>query len=273
MAKASEQKADTFLRMLVVGDSGTGKTGALLSLIQAGYNIRMLDFDAGAESLVQLINRHCPERIDQFDYIQLRDNFVPDPQLGAKPKGVPVAYTRGVKFLNKWDDDSTPSEWGHKTIFVLDTLTTFGRAAFLWAQAMNPQSNSGKRANGLQWYGTAQDSIRNVLDLLTSRQFHAHVLILSHLQLVEMDEGVNQLQVTAIGKALGADLPKIFNNMVQVTKTGSGDNVKRTIQTVPTPLLDLKTVAPWLLERRLPLETGLATIFEQLLPVAGEDSK
>lgn len=268
MAKASTLSSTSRIRTLLVGDSGTGKTGALLSLIQAGYKIRMLDYDNGAESLIQLINRHCPERLDQFDVITLRDKFQSDPVRGIKPKGTPVAYTKGIKFLNKWDDDSTPSEWGDDTIFVLDSLTSFGRAAFLWAQALNATSKDPR-----QWYGAAQDSIKNVLDLLTSAEFGPHVIVISHVQLVETEEGRNQYQVTSIGKALGADIPKVFNNMVQATKSGSGDNVKRQIETQPTALLDLKLVAPWLVDRRLPLEKGMATIFEKLLGRPGPDAK
>ena len=256
MAKASQHEEDTFFRTLFVGDSGTGKTGALLSLIKEGYEIRMLDMDGGAESLVQLIKHECPERLDQFDYIQLRDDFQSHPSKGLSLKGPAKAYTRAIKYLNKWDDDSIPAEWGPNTVFVLDTLTSFGRAAFLWAQSLNPTAKDPR-----QWYGASQDSIRTVLDLLTSVNFKTNVIVSSHLQFIEKDGAPLQQQVTAIGKALGADIPKVFNNMLLASKTGTGDNVKRVIETRPTALLDVKTVAPWLFDRKLPLETGLATIF------------
>jgi hypothetical protein len=256
MAKASEQIADPYFRTLLVGDSGTGKTGALLSLIEAGYEIRMLDMDGGAASLVQLIKHHCPERLNQFDYIVLRDEFQSHPSKGLSLKGPARAYPQAIKFLGKWDDGSTPSEWGENTVFVLDTLTTFGRAAFLWAQSLQPAAKDPR-----QWYGAAQDSIKTVLDLLTSVNFQAHVIVSSHLQLIEPENGRMFQQVTAIGKALGGDIPKVFNNLLLASKTGSGENIKRVIETVPNPMLDVKTVAPWLFEKKLPLETGLATIF------------
>lgn len=262
--KATEQSDPLFFKALYVGDSGTGKTGSLLSLIEAGYNIRMLDFDNGADSLVQLIKHKCPERLGQFDYITLRDKFKADTIHGIKLDGHAKAYKSGIKFLNKWDDESLPSEWGENTIFVLDTLSSFGRAAFLWAQSLNPLSAAGKKADGRQWYGTAQDSIRIVLDLLTANEFRCHVLVNSHVQLIELSEGVYKGQVSSIGKALGGDLPKVFNTMIQAETTGTGDAIRRTIITKPTNLLDLKTTIPWALEKKLPLESGMATIFEKV---------
>ena len=255
MAKASTQTDDEFFKTLFVGDSGTGKTGALLSLIQAGYNVRMLDYDGGAVSLTNLIRQHCPERINQFDYIMLRDKFQAHPSKGLGLKGPARAYTQGLKYLNTWDDDSIPAEWGDNTIFVLDTLTSFGRAAFLWAQSLNPTAKDPR-----QWYGAAQDSIKTFLDLVTSKEFKCHVFINSHLQIAH--ESSPKLQITAIGKALGGEVPKVFNNMLIATLTGTGDNIKRQIETMPTALVDAKTASPWLFDKKLPLETGLATIFK-----------
>lgn len=260
MGKATEQTSDKFFRTLLVGDSGTGKTGALISLIKAGYEIRMLDYDNGHETLVQLIKKECPERLGQLDYIALRDKFQAHPSKGIGLLGPATAYPRGIKYLNKWDDDSKPAEWGSNTVFVLDTLTSFGRAAYLWAQSLNPTAKEPR-----QWYGTAQDSVKTVLDLLTSEAFQSHVIISSHLQYIEPENGPTKQQVTAIGKALGGDIPKVFNNLLLASTSGTGDNVKRYIETRPNPLLDVKTVAPWLVDKKLPLETGLATIFEKFL--------
>ena len=246
--------ADSFFRSLFVGDSGTGKTGALLSLIEAGYKIKMLDMDGGAETLVQLIKHNCPERLDQFDYIVLRDKFQAHPSKGLSLKGPARAYPQALKYLTKWDDDASPAEWGHDTVFCLDTLSSFGRSSFLWAQSLNPSAKDPR-----QWYGAAQDSVRTVLDLLTSQEFKTNVLINSHLQF-ESDASTKK-QVTAIGKALGGDIPKVFNNLLLASKSGTGDNVKRQIETRPTAEVDAKTVAPWLFDKKLPLETGLATIF------------
>ncbi len=52
--------------------------------------------------------------------------------------------------------------------------------------------------------------------------------------------------------------------MLLAERSGSGTNVKRTIQTLPTALIDLKNPAPFKLDTTLPLESGLATVFKTL---------
>src|SRR4051812_44359341 len=47
---ANHQSAKT-TKLLLMGDSGTGKTGALASLADAGFNLRILDFDNGIDAL------------------------------------------------------------------------------------------------------------------------------------------------------------------------------------------------------------------------------
>jgi hypothetical protein len=254
--KASERPANQFLKLLYIGNSGTGKTGSLASLVEEGYNLRILDMDNGMAALLHHLD---PKLHDKVDSQTFRDKFVADPVKGLRIAGQPKAYTNALKALNKWDDDSIPSEWGPDTIFVLDSLTAFGRAAFHWAKGMNPTAKDGR-----QWYGTAQESIKTVLELLTDEEFKAHVIVVSHIQAVTNEEGALLYeQVSSIGKALGGDIPKYFNTMIAAGKRGAGDNVKRTILTTPTNTLDLKIPAE--LEKTLPLETGMATIFSSLL--------
>lgn len=259
MAKLSENKSSEFKKMLYIGASGTGKTGSLTSLVKAGYNLRILDMDNGVETLAAYVKRECPDLIDNVDVQSYRDKFKADQLKGITVDGAPKAYTNAIKALNKWDDGTTPSEWGAQTVFVLDTLTTFSRAAFLWAQGMNPSAKDPR-----QWFGQAQESVRTVLELLTSSEFRAHVIVISHIDLVEQSDGTTKGYASSIGKALGPQLAKYFNTLILAESRGSGENVKRTIQTVPTSLVDLKNPKPFDVPKSLPLETGLATLFEKL---------
>lgn len=257
--KASEHDPSEFVKFLYIGDSGTGKTGSLVSLLEAGYEIKMLDMDSGIGTLIQYAKEAGPDVFDRIDYQSFRDKFtVRNGEL--KPKGTPRAYVDALKALEKWDDDSDPAEWGSKTIFVLDSLTAFSRAAFLWAQGMNPTSKDPR-----QWYGAAQDSVRTAISMLTSEDFRANVIVISHVSLQELPDGSTKGYTSAIGKALGPQIPQFFNTLLLAESRGSGEKVRRTIQTMPTALIDLKAAVPaGKLERSLPLETGLATVFEQL---------
>ena len=47
MGKLSAISATAPIKLLYIGDSGSGKTGSLASLVKDGYKIRILDYDSG----------------------------------------------------------------------------------------------------------------------------------------------------------------------------------------------------------------------------------
>ena len=51
MANIKTHKSAEYTKLMLVGDSGSGKTTALASLANAGYNLRILDFDDGLSIL------------------------------------------------------------------------------------------------------------------------------------------------------------------------------------------------------------------------------
>jgi hypothetical protein len=51
--------------------------------------------------------------------------------------------------------------------------------------------------------------------------------------------------------------------MIQAEVTGTGNNLKRELRTLPTGIVDLK-IPPLGVPAKLPLETGLAEIFTAL---------
>lgn len=261
MAKASQQSNEPkAVRALYIGDSGSGKTGSLISLLQAGYNIRMLDLDNNSDSLVNLCKHVDPSLLDKLDIVQSRDKFRASQYAGLEVAGQPKAWVDALKYLNKWDDGSVMSEWDSNTIFVLDTLTSAGRAAFHWARGMAPTAKDPR-----QWYAAGQESLKTMLELLTSPDFKCHILVLSHIDIIEKDDGSTKGYASSLGKALGPQIAKVFPTLIMAETKGSGNNVKRTITTRPTMMVDLKNPVPWAMEERYPLETGMASIFKVLL--------
>jgi hypothetical protein len=261
MAKAStESLVGKPVRALYIGDSGAGKTGSLISLLQAGYTIRMLDLDNNADSLIRLCQHFDPKLLEKLDIISVRDKFRSSVMTGLEVSGQPKAWVDALKYLNKWDDGTSISEWDRKTIFVLDTMTSAGRAAFHWAKGMNPAAKDPR-----QWYAAGQDSLKTMLELLTSPDWNCHVLVLSHIDLIERDDGTTKGYASSLGKALGPQIAKVFPTLIMAESKGAGTNVTRTIVTRPTTLVDLKNPVPFAMEARYPLETGMATIFKTLL--------
>ena len=259
MPKASTYAASSFVKLLFVGNSGAGKTGALTPLVQAGYDLKIIDLDSGLDALIYHVGAADPKLLDKIEYVSFRDPMKMTPQ-GPKVAGTPKAYVNALSALERWpEDESDPSAWGEKTVLVVDSLTNVGRAAFQWARAMNPTSKDPR-----QWYKTAQDLIEDLIANLTSDSFRTNVIVISHIDIYEASDGRVRGVASSIGKALGPKLPRFFNTMILSETTGSGKNVKRTIKTFPTALLDLKNPAPMKIDAEYPLETGLTTIFEKL---------
>lgn len=251
MPTLDEHAASEHTKIIYIGDSGTGKTGSLVSLLQVGYNLRILDMDNGLSALVQYAKLAGCD-LSKVEYATFRDNYRATPQ-GPMIKGQPKAFTGALTQLTQWSEIEDPMG-----ITVIDSLTAFGKAAFAWARGMNPGAKDPR-----QWYGTSQAGVEDTLAMLSGPDYKQHVIIISHVNYKELVEGVNKGHVSSIGTALGPKIPMYFDIMVLAEASGSGRNVRRKIKTLPTGVIDLKMPNPKV-EAELPLETGLATIFAQL---------
>lgn len=258
MASLSNHQSSQFTKLIYIGDSGTGKTGSLVSLVQDGYKLRVLDFDNGLDALVAWINKECPDKITQVDFETVRDKYKSGPG-GPTVAGQAKAFVDGLKLMEKWTDETDPAEWGEDTIFVLDSLTSFGKAAFEWAKGMNPTAKDPR-----QWYFSAQQAVENTIALLTGEPFHSNVIVISHINYRELQDGTTKGYTNAVGSALGPKLALYVNTLVLAESSGSGKNVHRKIKTVPTTTIDLKTPAPFKIESELDLGTGMSEIFKML---------
>ncbi len=243
-------------KLLLIGDSGTGKTGALASLVEAGYRVRILDMDNKVENgiLPQVLKQRCPAKMSSVDFEPLRDKYKSS-ALGYIADGVPQAYTKALALLDKWSDGTLPKDWGPQSILVLDSLTFFADAAFNWAKSMNPSAKDPR-----QWYGVAQDGVEHTLAVLTAASFNTNVVVISHVSWQSRPDGTMKGFPSSVGQALGPTIPAYFDNMA-LCQTVAG---KRIIQTAPTALVDLKNPASFRMAPSLPIETGLADFFKTL---------
>lgn len=261
MPSLTEHKSSTITKLLLIGDSGSGKTGSLVSLIEAGYRLRILDLDNGLDSLVAFARHQCPDKLVNVEYETRRDKYKSTPS-GPIVAGMPKAFTQSMSLMTKWSDESDPAEWGSECIFVLDSLTALGRVAFEWAKGMNPTVKDPR-----QWFYTAQRAVEDVIALLSSEAFNTNVIIISHITYLELADGTQRGYPSAIGTALSKHVAKYFNTLVLCQSTGSGTNVKRRLHTLPTSLIDLKNPAPFRMEAAYDIGDGMAKIFETLRSV------
>jgi hypothetical protein len=277
MPSISQHQSLDLVKGLVLGDAGAGKTGGLLSLVKAGYKLRIYDFDNLLGSLTQLVLKECPELADNVKFQTFTDKMkgvdMPLIMNGGSAKvmpfvsGTPDAFVRGLKQLNHWkytdpeskevEDLGNPAEWGKDTIVVIDTLTTVSAAAFRYAQAMNP---AGKEQQA--YYFSAQQMVTNLISLLCSKDFATNVLVLAHINYDKNHMEITKGFPRSIGSALNDQIAAYFNCVLAVESQGSGAAVKRQIRTNSTGIVDLKNPVSFKVPDTLPLETGLATFFK-----------
>lgn len=268
MPTLNKHQSNEYTKLLIEGDSGSGKTGALTSLVREGYKLRILDMDNGLETLKQFILKECPEKIENVEFRTLRDKRKASP-LGAVIEGQPKAFISALTMLDRWrykdgegneTDLGVPAEWGSDCILVIDSLTFLSDAAFDFREPLTPKSSQGKY-DVRAVYKDAQDAVENVLALLTSESFRTNVIVISHIRYVDNPDGTKKGYPTAVGSALSPQIPRYFNS-VALCQTSAGG--KRTIQTVATAMIDLKNPKPFAMAPSYPIETGLADFFKVL---------
>lgn len=257
MPTADQHQSSEYIKLMYIGDSGTGKTGSLVSLLQAGYAFKVLDMDAGLGYFINEAHRlQLSKELSLVEYETYRDRYVTTPA-GLMIKGTPKAFTNGLAKMTEWGEIVDP-----KMIFVLDSLSAFGKACYEWAKFMNPTSKDPR-----QWYHLAQQAVEATIANLTNPEFKMNVIVISHVNYKEVTEGVHKGYANSIGTALGPIIPRYFDTMLLAESSGSGKTTKRRIKTMPTGMIDLKIAIPEF-DAELPLETGMATVFEKLKKAA-----
>jgi hypothetical protein len=263
MPKASEHSSSSIQKLLFLGDSGSGKTTCLYSLLQAGYKLRIFDFDNLLSPLISITRSKSPELIDNIEFMSFRDEMTTTAFGPVVPN--PRAFVEGLKSFDKWEDGSKPKEWGPDYVCVLDSLTTYSRAAMFWGRGMQGAATMAegvpmKGYDPRQAFFAAQQAVMNTIALLTSDSFHCNVVVIAHIKYLEQD-GVTKGYPLSIGTAISPEIATYFPTVALATK----NNNKRVIKTRSTNMFDLKNPRAFDREfaEELLMDTGLAQYFER----------
>lgn len=251
MPTLDNHASSLYVKLLYIGDSSSGKTGSLVSLLADGYSMRILDMDNGLTALKQY-GRIAGADLSKIEYATYRDELRMTPN-GPMPKGSAKAFSDAMAKLTEWSEIDDPM-----SITVIDSLTFLGKSAMAWAKGMNPTAKDPR-----QWFYAAQQAVESVLALLTNESYKQNVIVISHVNYKEVMEGVHRGYPSAVGSALGPTIASYFDTLILAEASGSGTNVRRRIKTLPTGVIDLKMPTASV-DKELPLETGLSTIFAQL---------
>lgn len=268
MPKLSQRKEESPVKMMVIGDSGTGKTGALESLVRAGYKLKIVDFDNGLDYLQEALS-DSPELLDNIEFATFTNHFKTT-NGRVIPKGAPKAWANSLKLLESGrvpnsdpeEDWGKPEEWGEDTFLVVDSLTMAAKAAMLQVLQLNSRLFEPPQ---IQDWGQAQGLVEGLIQWLCSEDIKCNVMILSHINFIEMANGVMKGYPSAVGKALSTTLPRYFNTILNATSKGSGKSAKRIISPVPIQSIETKAAVP---ENRLPESWPIETAYAEYMLLA-----
>lgn len=228
------------VKALILGSSGSGKTGSLWSLAHAGFNVRIFDLDRGTGVLSSALEPY-QEALDNIQVCTFTNALKGNKQGFVVPIGTPKAWPDFLSALNEWPD--SPREgiqsWGPDTVAVIDSGTLLGRHALLYAQHL--EGKTGKQPE-LQHYGTAMAQLEGVLATLYSDHVSCHVLVMTHITNVTDNLGVAIGMPSFLGEKLPPIAPRYFNTMLVVQATG-GARAKRHLSTRPTSMVQTKVEA------------------------------
>jgi hypothetical protein len=271
MPSLAQHQSNDLTKLLLIGDSKSGKTGSLVSLVKAGYKLRILDLDNLLDVLKYLILNQCPEKLDAVEYRTLRDKRKSGPA-GSILDGKPTAWINSLKMLDHWKYDDVdlgkPFEWGADCILVIDSLSRLCDAAYDFHETIIPVGKGGQY-DARAVYGNAQDDVEKLIGMLTSPGFGVNVIVIAHVTYQEQPDGTTKGFPQGVGQKLSPKIPQYFSSVALL----ANKHGKRTIQTTSTPLMDLANPAPFLVQPSYPIETGLADFFAALRPSAPKIAK
>lgn len=206
-------------KIILIGESGAGKSGSVASLIAAGYKVRILDTDNGAKTIRPLLldSEHYPyakymashgidprktvSRILVSTNMKLQtvmkkvgDKVVQE-KLLAPADG--RAWMRIIDALENWKDGENTyghiSTWDRDTVLVLDSFTTISRQAYYFLQAFNGRLGASEDGRTHQRdVGGAQSQLRRLLEMIYDPTIKCNIILICHINRIDDSRGYSQ---------------------------------------------------------------------------------
>ena len=289
MANALDMLTNIPARVLIVGFPGSGKTGSIAALLNAGFKVRYLMYDK-VSNLQPLFAFTNPDKLGNLDVALLEDKMRPGPQF-QEPVGVPTAFNDGLKMLISWKytkpdgtvvDLGSSKDWGSDTVVVLDSLTAMGEASMRRAQKF--MNKTPANTTDRVWGFAMQEQLAYIQALCSSSNRH-HTIVMSHLKMIGPKEIRNddsdltkqikeqaapliptRYYPSALGRSLPQEIGKEFATILLAEAVPKpGKKIVRVLRTLPREELDLK-IPSLSIPGELDIKDGLLHVFQALTP-------
>ena len=247
------------MKVLVVGNSGAGKTALLGTLARDGYQVFLADFDSGADILDDPMI--CPEEVRKNIHIKTfyDEMNLQLMQLTGKLEPIVHAATDFSQAMGKWLEDGKNLgnlySWKDREVFVIDSLAFAGNAFLNRVLQLN--SSLSKRPTFPQ-IGTAMDELEAILETVYNPSVKCNIVVFAHIS-AQTDDLTNATKhfPLSLGKKLNPKIARYFNNVLLIKKEGEGENIIRQLHTAGTMQFDCKTTRPSVVPAIMPPDLGL----------------
>jgi hypothetical protein len=216
-------------KILLMGESGTGKTYSLRTLIQAGITPCVIFTEPGMETLADLPDeawhyKYMPPRVEGWDHILDMAkkvnvmNFESLAKMQDPNKRKYTAFLDLINQCNNFEDQHGNSlgdvaSWGTDKALVIDSLSAL-------SDMVMQLTTGGKVTRAMQDWMVAQNTLEMFINQLVSSLSCWFVLI-AHIER-EKDEltGGTSVMVSTLGRKLAPKLPKYFSDVIQSVREG-----------------------------------------------------
>lgn len=243
--KLSFKSQSPFRKILLIGDSGAGKTTATASFPGP---VLMCDFDGKVDSAAQFLAVHNPAQLELVEYNDYSDY--------GKFSGKKI--TAVEQFNKDMGDLAKITPFPYKTI-VVDSLTLFSDASMEYLMKLNHgikrTVTNGVQIPALQDYQMARIWFKQIIGAMLA--LPCHVVFTAHIQ-TEKDELSGQiLRSPMMAGKLSKELPIYFGEVWRAYRDDKGQHWAQTqsdskfvcrsqIPGLPNPLkLDHAEIAKW----------------------------
>jgi hypothetical protein len=240
--------ATPLIKVMLTGESKSGKTGLLATLANSDEIDRMVvfDFDRGLDVLASYLSPAAVRKV----FYQTFDRFEAD------------AYDKARTLMKHWKTDSEDlgplAKFGPRDCVVMDSGTFFGDACMAAAKKKNGVDKDTQIAQAV--WGDAQAMFMKIVDAFTSDKLSCHLIWNTHLRMLEdpLRKTMKAFPET-VGSKLSGRIARSFNNLWLVDVKPDG---KRVIRTQATSFMTLGSSAPTVLKAEEDFDLG--AIFKKI---------
>lgn len=224
------------VNVMLMGPSGTGKTYAIGTLVDAGIEVFYFAYEAGAETLLGYFtdrglpipdNLHiCTVRAPSASFLEMADavRYVNTLSFEGLIKQVDPAkskYNQLEQFLRNFNNvvDDTGKAWGDVQTWDASRALVIDGLTGLCDSAMKA-CIGGKFARDQKDWGLAQNIVEGILRKITSES-RFHFILISHVEReTDPNGGGLKLMASALGRALAPKLPAMFSDVILAKRIG-----------------------------------------------------